>query len=63
VIHSPLGVSLWKNIGSGWDKLERFLSFKVDNGARTRFWLLAWFGDSFQDYIARDKEAFVAAHL
>ncbi len=70
VIHGPHGVSLWKNIRGGWAKFERFIFFKVGNGARTRFWLDTWCGDSpFKDIfpdlycIARDKEAFVAAHL
>jgi hypothetical protein len=29
VIHSPHGVSLWKNIRSGWDKFERFIISKL----------------------------------
>ena len=68
--HGPHGVSLWKNIRGGWAKFERFIYFKVGNGARTRFWLDTWCGDyPFKDIfpnlycIARDKEAFVAAHL
>ena len=54
----------------GWDKFARFITFKVGNGARTRFWRDTWCGDSpfktvFPDLygIARDKEAFLAAHL
>jgi hypothetical protein len=70
VIHSPHGISLWKNIRSGWNKFERYICFRVGNGARTRFWYDTWCGDSpfktiFSDLygIARDKDAFVAAHM
>jgi hypothetical protein len=70
VPHGPHGVSLWKNIRGGWAKFERFIYFKVGNGARIRFWYDTWCGDYplkdiFPDLycIARDKEAFVAAHL
>ena len=35
--HGPHGVSLWKNIRGGWAKFERFIYFKVGNGARIRF--------------------------
>jgi hypothetical protein len=70
VPQGPHGVSLWKNIGGGWAKFERFIYFKVGNGARIRFWYDTWCGDyPLKDIfpnlycIARDKEAFVAAHL
>lgn len=36
VVNGPHGVSLWKNIRSGWDNSERFVVFKVGNGAQTK---------------------------
>uniref|UniRef100_A0A2N9FFY4 Reverse transcriptase zinc-binding domain-containing protein n=1 Tax=Fagus sylvatica TaxID=28930 RepID=A0A2N9FFY4_FAGSY len=41
----PYGVSLWKFIRQGWDHLFPFLSFKVGNGERVRFWYDVWCGD------------------
>ena len=33
MVNSPNGVSLWKNIRSGWEKFERLIAFKVGSGA------------------------------
>jgi hypothetical protein len=41
----PYGVSLWKFIRRGWDHFLPFLSFKVENGERVRFWFDVWCGD------------------
>ena len=70
VVNGPYGVSLWKHIRSGWEKFERFIAFKVGNGARTKFWVDTWCGDTPLNIqfpklyrIARDKEANVADHM
>ena len=64
----PNGVSLWKFIRRGWDHFFPFLSFKVGNGDRVRFWHNAWCGGlplkviyPVLFSIAGDRDASVAA--
>jgi hypothetical protein len=70
VVNGPHGVSLWKNIRSGWEKFERLIAFKVGSGAQAKFWLDTWCGDAplkvnFPKLygIACDKKAYVADHM
>ena len=45
VSRGAYGVSLWKYIRRGWDQFFPFLSFKVGNGEKVRFWHDIWCGD------------------
>lgn len=70
MVNGPYEVSLWKHIRSDWEKFERFIAFKVGNGAWKKFWVDTWCGDTplniqFPELyrIAQDKEANVADHM
>jgi hypothetical protein len=66
----PYGVCLWKNIRNGWWIFSYFVSFKVGDESRIRFWHDVWCGEEdlklpFPELnaIARDKEALVSDYL
>ena len=66
----PHGVSLWKHIRAGWDRFSHYVSFKVGDGSRIKFWHDSWCGDQpLRDKfpvlfrLARNQEATVADHL
>jgi hypothetical protein len=67
---APHGVSLWKQIRAGWNGFSPFITFKVGDGSRIKFWHDSWCGtqslrDSFTALfrLARNQEATVADHL
>jgi hypothetical protein len=40
------GVRLWKNIRKWWEKFLGLSRFEVGDGARAKFWLDMWCGDT-----------------
>ena len=44
-ICEPYGVSLWKHIRVGWDCFSKYLTFKVRDGTRIKFWDNIWCGN------------------
>ena len=66
----PHGVSLLKHIRAGWDRFSHYVSFKVGDGSRIKFWHDFWCGDQpLRDKfpglfrLARNQEATVADSL
>jgi hypothetical protein len=57
------GVSLWRYVRKNWRAFSNFVSYKVGDGLRIRFWHNIWCGDSarkssFPKFysLARNKE-------
>jgi hypothetical protein len=64
------GVSLWRYIRKNWGAFSNYISFKVGDGLRIRFWHDNWCGDSalkssFPEFfaLARNKEALVSKYM
>jgi hypothetical protein len=66
----PYGVSLWRNIKNDWRAFSNFVSYKVADGSRIRFWhdtrcgegaLKSYFPEFYS--LAHNKEALVLDYL